>query len=55
MELEDLRAALEELSTRLQVSENKLDVIARMQGEEEETARNLVRQTTSYEDVETNY
>lgn len=53
MELEDLRAALEELSTRLQVSENKLDVIARMQGEEEETARNLVRQTTSYEDVET--
>lgn len=53
MEIEDLRAALEELSTRLQVSENKLDVIARMQGDEENAARNASRQKNDYDDVNT--
>lgn len=53
MEIEDLRAALEELSTRLQVSENKLDVIARMQGEGEDAARTLSGRNDHYEDIAT--
>lgn len=53
MEIEDLRAALEEFSNRLQVSEIKLDVIARMQGEGEDAARNLSGRNSQYEDVTT--
>lgn len=53
MEIEELRAALEELSSRLQVSENKLDVIARMQAEEEDAARALSSNNPQYEDIDT--
>lgn len=53
MEVEDLRAALEEVVTRLQVSENKLDVLARMQAGEEDTARALSDGSKHFDDIVT--
>lgn len=64
MEIEELRAALEEVMTRLQVSENKLDVLARMQANEgdaqedaareEDAARALSERQAQHEDIQTN-
>lgn len=52
--IEELRAEIEEVLSRLQVSENKLDVLARMQASNEEnTARSTSDGLADYEDIET--
>lgn len=53
MEIDELRTAFEEVMTRLQVSERKLDVLARMQAEEEDDARALHHAHTPYQDITT--
>lgn len=51
--IEELRAELEDVLARLHVSENKLDVLERIQTSDEDTARNIPEQTRQYADITT--